>query len=40
MTSCYEIEEQMNEEDDRHESALRKADKTFATLEAISMRLN
>ena len=40
MTSCFEIEEEIGNEDDRQENSVTKIDNTLATLEAISALLN
>ena len=40
MTSCFEVEEKINEEDDRQKNPPREKDKTLATLEAMPMCLN
>jgi len=40
MTSCYEVEEEADEEDHREEDSLREMDKFVATLEVMPMCLN
>jgi len=40
MTSCFEVEKKIGEEDGRQRNSLAEIDKTLATLKAIPMRLN
>ena len=37
MTSSFEVEEEIGEEDDKQENSLEKIDKTLAALEAIAL---
>ena len=40
MTSCFEVEEESNEENGKHENSLGELNKTLAALEAIPVGLN
>jgi len=40
ITSCFEVEEESDKEDGRHENSLGEIDKTLAALEAILVHLN
>jgi len=40
LTSCFEVEEEIDEEDGRQESSPREIDKTLVVLDVIPMRLN
>jgi len=40
MTSCFEVEKELDEEEGGQENSLREIDKTLASLEAILVHLN